>query len=111
MLDQCSIVLHVPKKGLSPKAIHDDVVATLGPDAMTYRAVAPYIHAVKCTHPKVTSPPDGISRQFDESHQANLLAVEEQPYSSVRRLSPATHLSRMTVFVRRLYVGKVISLC
>jgi hypothetical protein len=97
MLNQCSIALHLHKKGVSPKAKHDNLVATLGPDAMTYRIVARYVHDAKCTHPKVTSPPDRISRQFDESDQAILLALEEQPFSSIRQLSGATPLSRKAV--------------
>jgi hypothetical protein len=56
MMDQCSIVLYLHKKGLSPKEIHEDLVARLGPDAITYRTVARYVHDAKCTLPKVTSP-------------------------------------------------------
>jgi hypothetical protein len=100
MMDQCLIVLYLHKKGLSPKEIHEDLVPTLGPDAKAYRTVARYVHDAKCTLLKVTSPPDRISHQPDESDQAILLALEEQPFSSVRELSRATHLSRMTVYHR-----------
>jgi hypothetical protein len=97
MMDQCSIVLYLHKKGLSPKEIQEDLVATLDPDAKTYLTVARYVHDAKCTLPKVTSPPDRISHQPDESDRTILLALEEQPFSSVRQLSCATHLSWMTV--------------
>jgi hypothetical protein len=60
MMDQCSIVLYLHKKELSPKEIHEDLVATLGPDAKTYRTVARSVHDAKCTLPKVTSPPIGF---------------------------------------------------
>jgi hypothetical protein len=100
MLGHCSILPNVHKKGLSLKAMHDDFVTTLDPDAMTYRTVARHVHDAKGANPKATSPQDRISRQFDESDQAILLGLEEQPFSSVRELSRATHLSRMTVYRR-----------
>jgi hypothetical protein len=81
MLDQQSIVLYLDKKGFSLKKINDDLVAMLGSDARADRTVAPDVHDAKCTHPKVTSPPDWISRQFDESDQAIRLALEGQPFS------------------------------
>jgi hypothetical protein len=70
---------------------------------MTYRTAARDVHDAKFTYPQVTSPSDKISRQFGESDQAILLALEEQPFSSVSQLTRATHLSRMTVY--RLLTG------
>jgi hypothetical protein len=77
MLDQHSIVLDLYKKGLSPKEISNDPVATVGSDGMEYCTVVRDAHDAKCTHPKVTSPPDTISRQFDESDQGILFVLEE----------------------------------
>jgi hypothetical protein len=87
MLDQRLIVLYLDKKGFSPKERDDDLVVTLGSDAMAYRTVMRYVHDVKCTSPKVTSPPDRISRYLAESDQAILLALGKQSFSSVRQLS------------------------
>jgi hypothetical protein len=72
---------------------------------MTSRVAARDVHDAKFHHPKVTSPSDRISRQFGESDQAILLALEEQPFSSVSQLSRATHRSRMTVY--RLLTGSL----
>jgi hypothetical protein len=72
---------------------------------MTYRTAACDVHDSKFTHPQITSLPDRISRQFGESDQAVLLAVEEQPFSSVSQLFRTTHPSRMTVY--RLLTGSL----
>jgi hypothetical protein len=74
-----------------PKAIRDDLFATLGLEAMTYRTAARDVHDAKFTHPQVTSPRDRISRQFGESGQAVLVALKEQPFPSITQLSRATH--------------------
>jgi hypothetical protein len=58
----CSIVLYRHKKGLSPKAISDDLVAMLGSDVMADAPVARSVHDAKSTHPKVISPPNINSR-------------------------------------------------
>jgi hypothetical protein len=38
-MEQRSIVLYLARKGLSPFAIHDDLVTTLGADAVIYSFV------------------------------------------------------------------------
>jgi hypothetical protein len=101
MLDQCSIVLYLNKKGLSREDRDNNLVATIGPDTRAYCAAPAYIHDAKRTRPKVISPPDMISRQFDESDQAILLALEEQPFSSGWQLSRVTNLSCMTIYCRQ----------
>jgi hypothetical protein len=42
-MTQCSIVAHLSLKGMSAREIHDDNVATLGPDAVSYSSVTRYI--------------------------------------------------------------------
>jgi hypothetical protein len=42
-MDQQSIVLYLSKKGLSAVAIHDDLLATLGPEAVSYPSVTRYL--------------------------------------------------------------------
>jgi hypothetical protein len=91
MLDQRSIVLSIRKKGLSPKEISDDLVTAPDPVAMANRTVGRYVHDAKCIHLKASHLPT-----FYKSNQAILLALEGQPFSSVRQLSRSTHISRMT---------------
>jgi hypothetical protein len=99
MLDQYSIVLYLHKKGLLPKEMHNDLVATLAPDAMRYRTVARYVHDAKCTYSKVTSPPDSISHQFHKSDHAILLALEEQSFRQFdnSHVPPIYHSRQFTV--------------
>jgi hypothetical protein len=76
MLDQHSIVLYLHKNGLLPKERDNDLVVTLGPDAMAYCTARCYVHDAKGTDPKVASFRDMISHQFDESDQIILVALE-----------------------------------
>jgi hypothetical protein len=46
-MDQRSIVLYLHLKGLLAHAIHDDLVATLGPTAVAYSTVTRYLREVK----------------------------------------------------------------
>jgi uncharacterized protein YerC len=41
-MEQRSIVLYLVGKGFSPFAIHDDLVATLGADAVNYSSITRY---------------------------------------------------------------------
>jgi hypothetical protein len=42
-MDQQSIVLYLPRKGLPAVAIHDDLVATLGAEAVSYPSMTHYL--------------------------------------------------------------------
>jgi hypothetical protein len=42
-MDRQSIVLYLSRKGLSSVAIHDDLVATLGAEAVSYPSVTRYL--------------------------------------------------------------------
>jgi hypothetical protein len=43
-MDQQSVVLYLSRKGHSAVAIHDDFVATLGAEAVSYQSVIRYLH-------------------------------------------------------------------
>jgi hypothetical protein len=45
-MDQQLIVLYLFRKGLSAFAIHDDLVATLSPEAVSYPFVTHYLREV-----------------------------------------------------------------
>jgi hypothetical protein len=54
MIDQRSIVRHLHLKGLSAHAIHDNLVATLGPKAVASSRVTRYLREAKLSTAEVT---------------------------------------------------------
>jgi hypothetical protein len=60
-MDQRSIVLYLHLKGLSAHAIHDDLVATLGPRAVTYSTVTGHLREAKLGTAEVTVDPESRS--------------------------------------------------
>jgi hypothetical protein len=92
-----SIVLYLSRKGLSAIAIHDDVVATLGAEAVSYPSVTRYLREVifaSSNPPGPLPPPD---HQLDDSDQALLLALADQPFASICELSRLIHIPRTAV--------------
>jgi hypothetical protein len=99
-MDQQSIILYLSRKGLSAVAIHDDLVTTLGTEAVSYPSVTCCLHEAIFAS---SNPPDPLpppERQLDNSDQAILLALADQPFASIRELSGLTHLPRTTVHRR-----------
>jgi hypothetical protein len=99
-MEQRSIVLYLSRKRLSPLAIHDDLVTTLGADAVNYSWVTRYLHAAVSTSSNPPTPLPYPEAQFDDCDQAILLALAEWPFASVRELSRLTHLPRTTIHRR-----------
>jgi hypothetical protein len=97
---QRSIVLYLVRKGLSPRAIHDDLVATLGADAVSSSSVTPYLRGALFSSSNPPTPLPEPEAQLDDCDHAILLARTEQPFASVRELSRLTHLPRTTVHRR-----------
>jgi hypothetical protein len=80
-MDQQAIVLCLSWKGLSAVAIHGDLVATLGAEAVSYPFVIPYLREaifVSFNPPDPLPPPE---HQLDDSDQAILLALADQPFA------------------------------
>jgi hypothetical protein len=96
-MDQRSIVLYLARKGLTAMEIYNDLVVTLEPDAKGSRSVTPFLHQAKFPWP---NPPTAFSEEnpsLDDSNEAILLALTEQPFASARQLSRLTHLPRSAV--------------
>jgi hypothetical protein len=68
---------------MSAREIHDDVVATLGPDAVSYSPVTRYLREARFPPLK------------PEPHPA---ALEDGPFTSVRQFSQLTHLPSTTIY-------------
>ena len=44
----CTVILYLGLKGLSPKEVHEDVVATLGEGALSYSMVKKWTTEIRC---------------------------------------------------------------
>jgi hypothetical protein len=99
-MEQRSIVLYLARKGLSPLAIHDDLVTTLAEDAVSYSSVTRYLRDAVSASSNPPTPLPEPKAQFDDCDQAILLALTEHPFESVRESSRLSHRPRTTVHQR-----------
>jgi hypothetical protein len=97
-MDLRSIVLYLNRKDWIAQVIHDDLVATLGEEAIAYGMVTNYFRAVRIFPLDATRFSDATSLHLDESGEAILRTLEELPFSSVRQLADATHLPATTAY-------------
>jgi hypothetical protein len=72
---------------LSACEIHDDIVATFGPDAVSYSSVTRYLREARFPPSKPEPYPADVQRDLDDSDQAVLAALEDILFGSVRQLS------------------------
>jgi hypothetical protein len=72
-MDQQSIVLYLSRKRLSAVAIHDDLVATLGAEAVNYPSVTRYLREAifASSYPPDPLPPP--EHQLDDFDQVSYL--------------------------------------
>jgi hypothetical protein len=87
-------------KGMSAREIHDDNVVTLGPDAVSPGSVTRYLREARFHLSKPEPHPADVQRHLDDSDQAVLAALDDNPFASVRQLSRLTHLPSTTVYRR-----------
>jgi hypothetical protein len=92
------IVAYLSLKGMSAHEIHDDIVTTLGPDALPYSSVTRYLRGARFLPSKPEPHPADVQRDFDDSDQAILAALEDSSFASVRQLSRLTHLPSTTIY-------------
>jgi hypothetical protein len=81
---QRPIVADLSLKGMSAREIHDDIVATLGPDAVSYSSVARYFREARFPPAKPEPHPADVQRDLDDSGQAILTALEDGAGIDVR---------------------------
>jgi hypothetical protein len=96
-MDQQSIVRYLSMKGLSAVTIHYDLVPTLGAEAVSYPSVTRYLREAIFASSNLPNPLAPPEHQLDGSDQAILLALADQPFASIRELSPLAHLPRTIV--------------
>jgi hypothetical protein len=106
-MDQKPIVLYLRISGSQDErdgsrchpSIHNDLVRTLGKDAVTYSTVTKYAHSVLFSGRKEITPPEAPDVERSHVDDAILTALVEFPFpfSSVRELLRRICLPRSTV--------------
>jgi hypothetical protein len=99
-MDQRPIVFCLAKKELSAIAIHHDLVATVGPEAVSYSSVTRYLREAMFVSSNSPATVPEEEPQFDDCDQAILLALAEQPSAPIQELARLTHLPRTTLHRR-----------
>jgi hypothetical protein len=96
-------VLYLRMKRMALDAIHDDLVHTLGEDAVAYSAVTKYARSAHFSRRKGATPPEAPDVGRSSIDEAILTALAEFsfPFSSVRELSRRICLPRSTVHPHR----------
>jgi hypothetical protein len=86
-------------KGMALDAIQDDLVRTLGKDAMAYSTVTKYARSAQFSGRKETIHPEALDVESSPVDEAILTALAEFPFSfsSVRELSRRICFPRSTV--------------
>jgi hypothetical protein len=102
-MDQKSIVPYLQMKEMALDAIHDDLVRTLGKDAVVYSTVTKYARRAQFSGRKEAIPPEAPDVELSPVDEAILTALAEFPFlfSSVRELSRRICLPRSTVHQHR----------
>jgi hypothetical protein len=80
-MDQQSIVLYLPRKGLPAVSIHADLVATLDTEAVSYPSMIRYLREAMFAS---SNPPDPLpppEHKLDDFDLAILLALADQPFA------------------------------
>jgi hypothetical protein len=99
-MTQRPIVADLSLKGMSAREIHDDIGATLGPDAVSYSSVTRYFGKARFPPSKSKPHPADVQRDLDDSDWAILAALEGSPFALARQLSRLVHLPSTTVYRR-----------
>jgi hypothetical protein len=68
---------------MSAREIHDDIVATLGSDDMSYSSVTRNLREARIPPSKPEPHPVDVQRDLEDSDQAILVALEDCPFASV----------------------------
>jgi hypothetical protein len=99
-MTQPPIVTYFSLKEMSAHEIHNDIVATFWPDAVSYSSVTRYVREARFHPSKPELHPADVQKGLDDSDQAILAVLEDSPFASVRQLSRLTHLRSTTVYRR-----------
>jgi hypothetical protein len=76
-MDQKPIVLYLRMKGIALDAIYDDLVRTLGKDAVAYSTVTKYARSAQFSSRKEATPPGAPDVERSPVNEAILTALAE----------------------------------
>jgi hypothetical protein len=96
-MDQKPIVLYLRMKGMDLESIYDDLVRTLGKDAVAYSTVTKYARSAQFPGRQEANPPEAPDVERSPVDEAIFMAFAKFPFSSVRKLSRRICLPRSTV--------------
>jgi hypothetical protein len=99
-MTQRPIVAYLSLKRMSAREIHDNIVATPGPDAVLYSSVTRYLREARFPPSKPEPHPADVQIDLDDSDQVILSALEDGSFASVRQVSRLTYLPSTTVYRR-----------
>jgi hypothetical protein len=77
---------------LAAIAIHHDLVAMLGGEAISYLSVTDHLREVRLSTSNAGTTFSELSIEPDDCDEAILLVLNEQPFASIRQLTRFTHL-------------------
>jgi hypothetical protein len=83
---------------MSAREIHDYIVPTLGPDALSYSPVTRYLREARFPPLEPEPYTADVQRDLNYSDQVILATLEDSPFASVLQLSRLTHLPSTTVY-------------
>jgi hypothetical protein len=82
-MDQKPIVLYLPMKEMVLDAIYDDLVRTLGKDAMAYSMMTKYARSAQFSGRKEATTPEAPDVERSPVDEAMFTALAEFPFSSL----------------------------
>jgi hypothetical protein len=80
--DQRMIFADLALNGRSAHAIHEDVIATLGCDAVAYTSVTFNLRGVRSLPPSQNTHPVNVPRASDDPDRALSSALDENPFTA-----------------------------
>jgi hypothetical protein len=96
-MDQKSIVLYLARKGSESIAIHSDLVVTLDAERTIYPCVACYLREARLARSNPGTTLYKLNIEPNDYDEAIFLALNEEPFASIRQLAQFTHLPRTTI--------------
>jgi hypothetical protein len=96
-MDQCTICLYLNRKGLSAKAIHDQLVQVIRSDIIAYSTVTSYLGASRW---RAQNEEQHSDRPPDVIDNAILQAFNQTPFARVQAFTKSMCISCATVWRR-----------
>jgi hypothetical protein len=89
-------IAYLSLKGMSAGEIHDDIVATLGPDAVSYSSVTRHLREAPFPPSKPEPHPADVQRDLDESDHAISTTLEDSLGAAPLSTNPSPFDDRLS---------------